>query len=622
MMTQADFDSVSFLRGLTHKPGVYHMLDGEGKVLYIGKARDMKKRVASYFTRADRSPKTRAMAAQIKDIEITVTGSEKEALILESNQIKKLQPRYNIWFRDSKSYPYIYFSTTQNFPRLSYHRGARNMPGQYFGPYPNAGAVRETLSLMKKLFMIRQCRDSFFSNRSRPCLEYQISRCSAPCTRMISKEDYQRDVNHAVMFLNGQGRQVIDALIAPMEAAAAKLEYERAAHYRDQISNLRKLHGSQRITADKGNVDVVVTQVMQGLACVLVFFIRNGLTQGSQTYFPKNPLVNSEFSVLLDNTVEQRVMEAFLAQFYLSDNLISGVPAEILVNHTPLNSKSLEESISAHVQQPIKIKSRVRGERAKWREMAIENVELALTQRLHNQHSQQQRMDDLNCLLKLDIPVQRIECFDISHTSGEATVASCVVFDNGAPLNVDYRRFNVTNIAPGDDYAAMEQAILRRYKKVSTGNGKLPDMILIDGGRGQFSIARKVLQQLDISGPVLMAIAKGRSRKPGLETLFLDGECEQIRLPHDAPALHLIQHIRDEAHRFAISGHRQRRKRARNRSPLEDINGVGHKRRQSLLSYFGGLQGIMSAGIEDIAKVNGISRVLAAKIYYLLHEHP
>jgi len=612
--TQPDsdlFDSAAFLKGLTGKPGVYRMLNEAGKVLYVGKARNLKKRVSSYFTRADSSPKTRAMVAQIRNIEVTVTHTEKEALILENNQIKAIKPRYNIWFKDDKSYPYIHLSTEHDFPGLSYHRGAKSKKGIYFGPYPSAGAVRNTLNLMKKLFKTRQCKDSFFANRTRPCLEYQIKRCSAPCTNIISQEDYSKDIEHSIMFLQGKNDQVIDSLIKPMQEAADALNYERAAHYRDQISNLRKLQENQYITAEKGNIDVIACEYKAGVACVWMFFIRNGLNQGSKTYFPKHPA----------NATPESILEAFLAQFYLKDRAVSGLPKEILLSHEPDNSKLLQEVISSHVKRQIKIKSRCRGNRAKWVKMALENAGLSLTQHLANKESRQHRTDKLTQLLNLEIPIQRMECFDISHTGGEATVASCVVFDAEGPLTTDYRKFNITNITPGDDYAAMEQAITRRYTRVKKEEGKIPDIIFIDGGKGQVGKAQEVLEELQLNEPILIGVAKGPSRKAGLETLIIERDNKQLHLPHDSSALHLIQHIRDESHRFAITGHRQRRKKTRNQSPLENIDGVGQKRRQNLLRHFGGLQGITSAGVGDLAKVNGINKNLAQKIYDTFHEN-
>lgn len=609
------FDSTRYLERLTSKPGVYRMMDESGKVIYVGKAKNLKKRVSSYFTLADNSSKTRAMVSQIKAIEVTVTHTEKEALILESNQIKQLKPRYNIWFRDDKSYPYIHLSSDHDFPGLSYHRGAKSKEGRYFGPYPSAGAVRNTLNLMKKLFMTRQCKDSFFANRTRPCLEYQIKRCSAPCTDFISQKDYQKDIEHTIMFLQGKNEQVLKSLITPMQKASDALEYERAAHYRDQIRNLRKLQENQYITSEKGNIDIVACGYKEGTACILVFFIRNGLNQGNQTYYPK-----TNFSERTIHNVPESIMEAFLAQFYLKDRAISGMPKEILLSHKPDNINLLQEVISSHTKRQVKIKCQVRGDRAKWVKMASQNATLSLAQHLANKENREYRTGQLTQLLKLEMPIQRMECFDISHTSGEATVASCVVFVAEGPLTADYRKFNISRITPGDDYAAMEQAIMRRYTRVKKEEGKIPDIIFIDGGKGQVGMAQKVLEELQLNEPVLIGVAKGPSRKAGLETLIIEHDKEQIHLPHDSPALHLIQHIRDEAHRFAITGHRQRRRKKRNQSPLENIDGVGQKRRQNLLKHFGGLQGITSAGVEDLVKVNGINKNLAQKIYDTFHD--
>lgn len=605
------------IRGMTSKPGVYRMLDGAGKVLYIGKAKELKKRVSSYFTRADSSLKTRAMVAQIRDIEVTVTHTEKEALILENNQIKQFKPRYNIWFRDSKSYPYIYLATTHETPGFGYHRGAKRKAGRYFGPYPSAGAVREILNVMKKLFKVRQCKDSFFAHRTRPCLEYQIKRCSAPCTGYISQENYRQDVEHSVMFLQGQSKQVLDGLIKPMQKAADELRYEHAAHYRDQISSLRKLQESQYITTEKGDIDVVATSVSAGVPCVQVFFIRNGLNLGGQTYFPKNYLSATDFSI--PGLAEVVVIERFLAQFYLQDGISTGLPQEILLSHVPQNHSPLQEAISAHAKRQIKIKYRLRGNRAKWIKMAQENVQLALLQHLHKKENQQQRLDSLQQLLGLDVSPQYMECFDVSHTGGVATVAACVVFDNGQPSKTNYRRFNIDGIQHGDDYAAMQESMRRRYVRVQQEGGRTPDVIFVDGGKGQVNMARQVLEEIQLNTPVLIGIAKGPSRKPGQETLVIDHGRKKIHLSDDSPALHLIQHIRDEAHRFALGGHRKRRKKVLQQSPLEDIDGIGGKRRQSLLRHFGGMQGIMSAGIDDLSRANGISKNLAHRIYDAFH---
>ncbi len=605
------FDFTTFLRDLTTKSGVYRMLDSTGEVIYVGKARNLKKRVASYFTRADRSPKTRVMVRQIRNIEITVTHTEKEALILENNQIKRLKPRYNIWFKDDKSYPYIYLSDTHDFPALHYHRGSRKKKGRYFGPYPSAAAVRDTLGLIKKLFLTRQCKDGFFANRTRPCLEYQIKRCSAPCTGLISQKEYRKDIERTVMFLEGKNEQVMESLIIPMQRATDALEYERAARYRDQIVNLRRLNENQYITSEKGDIDIVACCYREGVACVLVVFIRNGLNQGSQANFPVIHYAD-------DAEFEPSIMEAFLAQHYLKS--FTSIPDEILLSHEPANRALLEEVISAHAERRVKLKYRLRGDRAKRMKMALENTELALQQRIAECSSRQQRTEQLRQFLALDMPIRRMECFDISHMGGEAAVASCVVFNAEGPLKSDYRRFSIEGITPGDDYAAMEQAILRRYTRVKKEAGQLPDVIFIDGGQGQIGVVRKVLDELQIDGPILIGIAKGASRKPGMETLIMECDDWRRRLPPHSEVLHLIQRIRDEAHRFAVGGHRLRRRRARRQSPLETIDGVGNKRRRSLLRHFGGLKGIVSAGVDDLAKVDGINKNLAQKIYDTFHE--
>lgn len=613
------FDIGVFLKGLTSKPGVYRMLDKSGTVIYVGKARNLKKRVRSYFTLADPSPKTRAMIAQIQSIEVTVTHTEKEAFILESNQIKHLRPRYNIWFRDSKSYPYIYLSTEHEFPRLSYHRGARSKKGVYFGPYPNAGAVRKTLKLMKRLFMVRQCKDSFFANRTRPCLEYQIKRCSGPCVALVSRQDYQKDVQHSIMFLEGKDRQVIDSLARPMQAAADALDYERAAHYRDQISNLRKLQEHQYITAAGGNIDLIAVALKDGVACVLLSFIRSGLNQGNQVYFPVNYPVTAAPGGVSDRMPESAVIEVFLGHFYLT-GAESGAPDEILLSHKIRSSQSFQELVSARAGHRIRVRCDCRGIRAKWLKMALENADIALAQHLAGKESRHQRIDELRRVLRLETLPRRMECFDISHTGGESVVASCVVFEDGGPLKPDYRKFNIAGIRAGDDYAAMQQAVMRRYARMRKEQGKIPDVILVDGGKGQVGVARKMLERFGVSQPVLIGVAKGPMRKAGLETLIVDDGVREMQLPTHSPALHLLQHIRDEAHRFAIGGHRRQRDKARKRSPLEDIDGVGRKRRQNLLIHFGGLQGVVSAGVDDLAKVDGISKNLAHRIYGVFHQ--
>ena len=611
MSEENDFNFQSFIKSLTAKPGVYRMIDGKGNVIYVGKALNLKKRVASYFSAGKKqSPKNKAMVNLIRDIEITTTHTEKEALLLESNLIKELKPRYNIWFRDDKSYPYLYLSSEHKFPRLGYHRGARHGKGRYFGPYPSAGAVKKTLSLIQKLFRVRSCDESFFSNRSRPCLQYQIKRCTAPCVGLINEESYQQDVLHAVMFLEGKNDQVIHSLTRPMEAAAEALDYERAARYRDQISNLRKVQEHQYISKQNGDIDIIACAMSSGLACIQVFFIRNGLNIGSKAYYPK--AMNNDCG---------EIITAFLSQIYLGNGITRDIPREIVVSHRPNEAGLIEKVLSDRTQKKIVIKSRFRGDRSKWVKMAIENAEIALQQRLASRENQFQRLEKLTEVLKIDEPVERIECFDISHTSGEATVASCVVFGPAGPLKSEYRKFNITDITAGDDYAAMYQVLSRRYTRLRKEEGRLPDLILIDGGKGQVSQAIKALEELQLSEIMLVGVAKGVTRKPGMESLVLANDKKIIKLPYNSPALHLIQHIRDEAHRFAIIGHRQRRKNKGNQSPLENIEGIGNKRRKILIKHFGGLQGIISAGIDDLAMVPGINKNLAQKIYDTFHDN-
>ena len=604
------FDIQSFLRTLPEKPGVYRMLDCNHTVIYVGKARSLRKRVKSYFSSSHaQSPKTRALVAAIDRIEITATHTENEALILENNLIKTLKPRYNIWFRDDKSYPYIYLSSDQEYPRLSYYRGARRGKGQYFGPYPGAGAAKQTLHLIQKLFQIRSCTDSFFANRSRPCLQYQIKRCTAPCVDLISAADYRQDVQHAVMFLQGRNEEVIEALTRPMQQAATKLDYERAAQFRDQISNLRKVQEHQYITSARGEVDIIACVQEEGASCITVLFIRGGLNIGSKSWFPARSGTGSDASII----------RAFLLQYYLDEEQHRQIPQEILLSHAPEDISLIESALARRAGHKVRLKHRHRGERAKWLSMTRNNAVLALQQRLATSQSREQRFAELQKLLKLDEPLQRIECFDISHTRGEATVASCVVYDTGGPVSSDYRRFNITDITPGDDYEAMSRVLMRRYTRIKKEDGRLPDIILIDGGKGQVNAASKIMEELQLAEIPLVGIAKGPARKPGQETLVLARENSTLRLPGNAPALHLVQTIRDEAHRFAITGHRQQRKKNRQRSSLEEIEGVGSKRRQNLIRHFGGIQGITRAGVEDLAKVPGINKNLARRIYDTFH---
>ena len=606
----SNFDNKSFTGTLTARPGIYRMLDKEGHVLYVGKAGNLKKRVSSYFAKTPDSPKTRAMVAQINDIQVTVTRTEGEALLLESNLIKELKPRYNVVFRDDKSYPYLHLSSQSDFPRLSFYRGNRNKKGRYFGPYPSAGAARRTLNLAQKLFQVRQCDETFFKNRSRPCLQYQIKRCTAPCVGYVDKETYAEDVEHTVMFLEGKNEEVIQTLLKPMQIASDQLEFERAAHYRDQIANLRRIQESQHVTVLKGEGDIIACALREGQANVQVFYIRGGQNLGNKSWFPRHS----------HEEQPEAIIHAFITQYYLSGRHNEPIPAEIYVSHKPDDNALLERLLSERKKKPVRIHHRVRGEKAKWIEMARENAEVALQQRLSQKQKYRERFELIRQILDMDEPIERIECFDISHTGGEGTVASCVVFSGEGAIKSDYRRFNIDNITGGDDYAAMRQVIQRRYMRVKKEEGKLPDLILIDGGKGQISSARESLAELQLQDINLLGVAKGVSRKPGLETLILSDGKKERRLKPSDPGLHLIQEIRDEAHRFAITGHRQRRKKRRMTSPLEGIEGVGSKRRQQLIKYFGGIQGVERAGVEELAKVAGINKNLAQRIYDSLHK--
>ncbi len=597
------FDAGEFLRNLTSHPGVYRMLGREGEVLYVGKARNLKNRVSSYFRNSGLSPKTQVLMSQVVNVEITVTHTESEALILENTLIKSLQPRYNILLRDDKSYPYIYLSSNHSYPRLTLHRGARKAKGRYFGPYPNASAVRESLHLLQKVFRVRQCEDSFFDNRSRPCLQYQIKRCTAPCVGLISPQAYADDVRHTVQFLEGRNSEIIDELAQRMEAAATALEYEDAARYRDQIVNLRHIQERQYVSGERGDLDILAVVAAGGVACVQVFYIRAGRNLGNKAFFPRVP----------GDAVPAEILSAFVTQYYLGRD----VPSELLVNVELADAGWLAEVLSEQSGHAVALRNRVRGERARWVEMAERNARHAVQARVSSRAGLQQRYEALQAALSVDEPITRVECFDISHTQGEATVASCVVFGLEGALKSDYRRFNIEGIEPGDDYAAMAQALLRRYTRISNGEGVLPDLILIDGGKGQLAAAGAILDELQLSA-TMIGVAKGPERKAGWEVLHTrDGR--ELQLAADNPGLHLIQQVRDEAHRFAITGHRARRGRSRTESPLESIPGIGPKRRQQLLRQFGGLREVARAGVEDLLKVNGISRELAQAIYNAFH---
>ena len=603
----AKFDTQSFLRTLTNDPGVYRLLDRLGRVLYVGKARSLKKRVASYFRLPEQlAPKTRALMSHTHLVEVTVTHTETEALLLENNLIKEHRPRYNIVLRDDKSFPYIHVTTGDRFPRLAFHRGARRGKGRYFGPFASAGATRSTLGQLQKLFRVRQCEDSFFENRSRPCLQYQIERCTAPCVGLVDAAVYGEDVRHAVMFLEGKSEEMVGELVRRMESASAALEFELAARYRDQIANLRRVQARQYVSGAKGNVDVVAARAREGVAVVELFVIRNGQSLGSRTLRPAHG----------SDAGEGELLRAFLPQYYLSRaGRERPVPDEILLSVAIDGLDVLEQALGEQTGRRISIRCNVRGERARWVAMAVDNAELSLRQRIASRANLRGQFEALQELLGLDEPPGRIECFDVSHTSGESTVASCVVFEYDGAKKSDYRRFNLSGTKAGDDYGAMRSALERRYARLQREEAALPDLLLVDGGRGQLKQALEVLAELQISGVAAVGVAKGTTRKPGLEQLFLPGRAAPIVLSPDSAALHLIQRIRDEAHRFAITGHRNRRSHAKRTSVLERIPGIGPRRRQRLLSEFGGLQGVSRAGVEDLVRVRGISRDLALAIH-------
>jgi excinuclease ABC subunit C len=584
------------------------MYDADHKLLYVGKARNLKNRVGSYFRASGLTGKTMALVARIRDIQVTVTSTEVDALLLEHNLIKNHQPPYNILLRDDKSYPYIFLSSGDKFPRLSLHRGAKRRKGQYFGPYPSAGAVRESLHFLQKVFQVRQCEDSYFRNRSRPCLQYQIGRCTAPCVDLVSAQGYAAQVENTTLFLRGKSRELMDRLADEMEQAAAKLAYEQAALYRDQLAQLQQVQASQGIEGVKGDLDILAVAVSGGRACVQVLFVRGARVLGSKTYYPPLRLEESA----------PEVLAAFIPQYYLGGN--RAIPAEIIVNDVPPDAATLAEALTVKAERQVKLRSRVRESRARWLQLAVQTAETNLASHLSDRQSVAQRLQALQDLLGLQELPERMECFDISHSSGEATVASCVVFDQNGPRKSDYRKFNIEGITPGDDYAAMQQALERRYKRLKSGEAPLPDILFIDGGKGQVSQAMSVLAELQLEGVEVIGVAKGVTRKAGFETLLNGATGEERQLRGDHPALHLIQQIRDEAHRFAITGHRARRDKARQRSVLEDIPGVGSKRRRELLRHFGSAQAVENANIDELKKISGISATMAQQIYDHLHN--
>jgi excinuclease ABC subunit C len=598
------FDPAAVITGLPHLPGVYRMLNGAGEALYVGKALDLKKRVASYFQKAGGlSPRIQLMLAQVTAVETIVTRSEAEALLLEHNLIKTLTPRYNILFRDDKSYPYLVL-TGHRFARLGFHRGSLDKRHRHFGPFPNAGAVRDSIQLLQRAFRLRTCADTVFSNRSRPCLLHQIRRCTAPCVGLISESNYAEDVGSAILFLSGKEDEVIDRLASRMDAAAGGMRYEEAAIFRDQIAALRKVREKQFVSGEGDDADVIACGRAAGVVCVNLVMIRGGRHLGDKNFFPRNA----------DDSDPQQVLEAFVPQHYLEH----AVPSQIVLG-AKLDAGPLKRLLSERAGRKVSIHANPGGTRRVWLEMAARNAQFGAAQALGSQATQETRLAALQQALDLPENAQRIECFDVSHTLGEATVGSCVVYDKAAMQKGEYRHYNIAGIEPGDDYGAMREVLTRRYRKIVAGEGKVPDLVLIDGGKGQLAVASGVFAELGLNDVALVAVAKGPERRPGQEQLIAAGGGQPLALGADHPALHLIQQIRDEAHRFAIQGHRARRGKARSGSTLEKISGIGAKRRQRLLARFGGLRGLLAASIDELAQVEGISRTLAEKIHRELH---
>lgn len=601
VLAEDPFDGKAFALKLPAQPGVYRMLNAAQKVIYVGKAINLRKRVVSYFRQSGSlSPRIQLMVSQVAGIETTVTRSEAEALILENNLIKSLAPRYNILFRDDKSYPYLKL-TRHDYPRLVYYRGALDNENQYFGPFPNAGVVKSSIQLLQKVFRLRTCQNPVFNHRTRPCLLYQIKRCSGPCVGLVTEEDYREDVRNATLFLQGKQQEVLKVIEAKMLTAADKLNFEQAALFRDQMQSLRKIQEKQFV--DSGRLldaDVIACVAGEdGSVAVNLVMIRGGRHLGDKTFFPQNA---QEYDL-------NAILETFVAQHYLQRS----TPPLIILGEK-INVTLLQDLLSEQAGHKITLTTHPIADRRKWLDMAAQNAQLALQQRINQQAGQENRLQALQTAL--DLPgLKRIECFDISHTMGEATMASCVVYDDMAERHNEYRRYNITGNQPGDDYAAMRDVLQRRYARIAAGEGKLPDLILIDGGKGQVNIAYEVMLELGLGDIPLLGVAKGKARKPGLEQLVYPLQTPTVRLPSDHPGLHLIQQIRDEAHRFAIQGHRAKRAKARNVSDLEQITGIGAKRRQSLLTRFGGLKGVKNASIDELQQTEGISRALAEKIY-------
>lgn len=591
------------------KPGVYQMINSEGQVIYVGKARNLKKRVSSYFQKRHLDTKTSVMLSQVVDIQITLTSSANEALLLEDNLVKQFKPRYNILLRDDKSYPYLFLSSEEDFPRLDFHRGAKKNTGHYYGPYPSAGAVRDNLALIQKLFKLRQCNNNFFSHRSRPCLQYQIQRCTAPCVNYVTVADYSQQVEHARLFLAGKNEQIIADLADKMEKAADELSYERAAYFRDQIATLRKIQEQQSMVSDDGHIDILGISTSMNEIAIAVLFVRHGRLIGHKTFFPKTLLAFKAAEAL----------SAFIPQYYLNPMHNEEPIERIITTHRLPDKEWMQNALEESLHHKITITDRKMRQFKQWQSMADNNAEFALRQHLVQKNKIAAQLEGLQKALGLANPISRMECFDISHTSGESAIASCVVFNDQGPLNSDYRYFNIHDITPGDDYAALRQSLSRHYTRLKSEEKPLPDLLIIDGGQGQLTEALLVLEELQVSGLNVMAVSKGPERKPGMEKLWLAGHKKPLQLPENHLALHVIQMIRDEAHRFAITAHRKKRAKISVASPLESIEGIGPKRRRELLRHFGGLQGLQEASVVEIMRVSGISEALAQRIFDHFH---
>lgn len=609
--SEVKFNHKEFLSSLTQKPGVYRMIDISGAIIYVGKARNLKKRVGSYFRASGLATKTIKMVEKIHNIELTITESETEALILEQSLIKRHHPTYNIQMRDDRSYPYIALTEKELYPRLSLYRGKKKEQGRYFGPYPNISSMRETINLLQKIFRLRQCENTYFQNRSRPCLQYQIKRCSAPCVGFISPEQYARDVRHSVLFLEGKNKAIAKELTQEMDKASESQEFEKAATYRDQVIHLRRIQEEQFVENQGRDADILAADLTHSFMAVHIIYVRAGRVIGSKGFYPKFKLAETKADIL----------SAFISQNYLRSERSSHIPEEIISADVLEDASSIEAALCQVAQKKVKLSMRVRRHRAKWVQLAQTNAELSLEALKNDKKNIKASLIELQDTLKLDNDILRLECFDISHTGGEGTVGSCVVFDDAGAVKSDYRRFNIVDIQPGDDYAAMQQVLDRRFTRLTKGEGKMPDILIVDGGKGQLSQAAKILEKFQLSEIFLVGIAKGVSRRAGQETLFITEGAgyREVVLSSSSQALHLLQQIRDEAHRFAITGHRKKRDKVRKHSVLEQIPGLGPKRRRELLRYFGGQQELKKASLPEIMKVTGISNKLAENIYAWFH---